>query len=221
MIGRDSTPLAAIARDGAVARFALTATELRRCAELPTRRRRSDYRAGRLAAKRAAGGLLGGLPRRRIEVITGRDGPPTVGLLDGEGIRRPAEVELSISHRDGRAVAAVAPPGVRIGVDLELAASVPRRMARHFLTDVEAKTLEDVAGWSDPTVLWAFKEASWKALGLGRSVPFKALSLCWDRDGVLRGVRIYDDVFLPVHYRLGTPWPGYHVAVVWMSGGSA
>lgn len=204
------------AKDGAAARLALTRGEADRCARLPTAPRRSDFRAGRLAAKRAASGLLVACPKTRIEVSSRTDGTPSLTRLDARGDGRRIEVELSISHRDARGVAVVAPAGVRVGVDLERIGSVPMAMVRYFLTPTEQRMTTSV----DPTILWSLKEAAWKALGLGRSVPFRSVELCADDAGRLLGVRVHGS-FVPMHTRLSRPWPEFHMTTVWMTGGVA
>jgi len=215
-----TAPTTGTATDGAAARLALTRYEAATCARLPSSDRQRDFRAGRLAARRAVMGFVGRGPSRSMEVRSGVDGFPSLSLLDPSGRWRTTSVELSISHRDGRAVAAIARAGVRVGVDLERVGAVPRRLAGHFLTPQEL----DLAGAGDPTVLWSLKEAAWKALALGRSLPLKALELCCDDAGGLRGglrgVRVRG-VFVPMHSRMSTPWPGYHMAMVWTTGGVA
>lgn len=202
----------AMARDGAVARAALSSGERETCARLVGARRRRDYRAGRLAGKRAAARALGGRPGPGIEVISTSDGSPRLVMVDARGRRQPADARISISHRDGCAVAAVAPEGTRVGVDLERMGSLDRTAARYFLTEAERA--------SDVTALWSLKEAAWKALGLGRSVPFKELEL---RTGGVAGVRAVrlGGVSIPVSASLTSPWRGYLLATVWIAGGRA
>lgn len=204
------------AMDGTAARFSLTSREAARCARLPTARGKSDFRAGRLAAKRAASIVLDRFPARRIEVSSQADGAPRLTVLDGRGTRRIVESELSISHRDGHAVAVVAPRGVRVGVDLERSGSVPIATVRYFLTPAE----RTMAASMEPTVLWSLKEAAWKALGLGRSAPFTSVELRPGSTGRLLGVCV-DEVFVPMHTWLSRPWPGFHMATVWTTGGRA
>lgn len=204
------------AKDGAAARFSLTSREAARCARLPTARGRSDFRAGRLAAKRAASIALDRFPSRRIEVSSRADGAPTLTALDGRGTGRFVESELSISHRDGHAVAVVAPRGVRVGVDLERNGAVPIATLRYFLTPAEQAMAVSI----EPTILWSLKEAAWKALGLGRSAPFTSVELRPGSTGRLVGVCV-DDVFVPMHTRLSRPWPGFHMATAWTTGGLA
>lgn len=206
----------AIAKDGDEARLALTTQEAEQCARLEGSGPRSDFRAGRLAAKRAACGIGTAHSHRRIQISSLADGAPRLSVLDRHGAERPLDARVSISHRDGLAVAVVAPAGVRVGVDLERSGSVPLQAIRYFLTPAEQR----MAVYVDPTVLWSLKEAAWKALGLGPSVPFHAMALCTDGPGQLLGVTV-QDVFVPMHTRMSRPFPGFHAAAIWINGGVA
>jgi phosphopantetheinyl transferase (holo-ACP synthase) len=206
----------AIAKDGDEARLALTTQEAEQCARLAGRRPRSDYRAGRLAAKRAVCGSGSAHPHRRIQISSLADEAPRLSVLDRHGRERSLDARVSISHRDGLAVAMVAPPGVRVGVDLERSGSVPLQAIRHFLTPAE----RGMVMYVDPAVLWSLKEAAWKALGLGPSVPLHAMELRTDGPGQLLGVTVRD-VFVPMHTRMSRPFPGFHAAAIWMTGGVA
>ena len=206
----------ATAMDGDEARRALTAKEAEQCALLDGTTPRSDYRAGRLAAKRAARGLRAVPAHHRIQISSSTDGAPRLSLLDDQGSERPLNAQLSISHRRGFAMSLVAPAGVRVGVDLEQSGSIPLHAVRDLLTPAE----REMAMRVDPAVLWSLKQAAWKALGLGRSVAFRALELCTDGPGRLLGIRV-DDVFLPMHTRMTRPFPGFHAAAIWMMGGVA
>lgn len=212
----DAVPITATATDGPAAQQSLTTNERGRCDGLANTCRQRDFRAGRLAAKRAAWEILGARPKLRMEVRSETDARPVLTLLDAQGIERDAGIELSISHRDGRAVAAIAPAGLRVGVDLELVGSVPGRFARYFLTPAEQRCAPN----DDMTVLWSLKEAVWKALGLGRSVAFKELELWWDSLGAFTGAHVLG-VFVPMHAELTFPWPEYHVVTVWTVGAVA
>jgi len=101
----------ALALDGPLAAACLTAAERRACAALPGAVRRRDWRAGRLAAKRAVRAAR--LPAARLTV--------------------------SISHVAGRAAAVAAPAPSRVGIDLERAGAVRPAQARYFLTRAERR----------------------------------------------------------------------------------
>ena len=86
----------------------------RRSRALRIEKRRADWRLGRYTAKSAVGALLGVDPGR-VEIVAAPGGAP-VAYLDG--VR--ADVELSLSHRAGRALAVIASRGAALGCDLEL-----------------------------------------------------------------------------------------------------
>jgi 4'-phosphopantetheinyl transferase EntD len=163
----------------------------------------ADHRASRLAARRAIRALVG--PRASI-VIRRRPGRPPLAEAGGE---RP--VSLSLSHRDGLAVAIAAPADSRVGVDLERLDAVAPEHVRYFLTARERWT----AGVLPHAALWALKEAAWKALALGDDVPLAALELGVDRRGAVRGVWLRGK-YHPAVALLSAPWPGYVVAIVWI-----
>lgn len=139
-------------------------------------RRRLEFLAGRLAARRAlrAVGLdCGEIPRRgRLPVF-------------------PPGRAASISHSAGIAVAVAAAPGrdLPVGCDLELR-PLPREAARLVLCEDEESLLADTrlqpgaGAVRSVTALFSAKEAAWKALtvvtGEGRKGP----------EGSLRGLRV-------------------------------
>ncbi|MDX1647156.1 MAG: hypothetical protein R3304_08420 [Longimicrobiales bacterium] len=181
----DSTLTIATATDGAAARAILTREEAEICTGLAHEALRSDYRAARLAERRAAEEL-------------GRD------------------AVLSSAPRGGHAVAVASPAGARVGVALERSGSLHVAMVRSHLTRFEQRLAEGI----DPTILWSVKQASWKALGLGPSLPVAELELAPDVDGKLVGIYIGDAV-LPVHVRMSQPWPGFIMTAVWLHGAMA
>lgn len=187
----------------------LTRAERSQCAALPGAAQRADYRAGRLAAKRAAAGPVGTAALRRVAVRRRPGGAPGVWVQDAGGGWRAADVALSLGHRDGRAIAAAATAaGCRVGVDVERAAAVPAGWLRYFATAAER-----AGGPATGAALWALKEAAWKALSLGADVPFAALALEFDGAGelaavVLRGRRH------PARAALLRPWRRHLAAVV-------
>jgi 4'-phosphopantetheinyl transferase EntD len=177
---------------------AATAEEL----GLPTRSTvDADHRASRLAARRAIRALVG--PHAGVAVERRPGKPPLVRLGD----RQP--VVLSVAHRDGLAVAIAAHSGCRIGIDLERVDAVAPDHARYFLTARERRTASVVSH----AVLWAIKEAAWKALALGDDVPLAALELDIDERGTLRGVCLRGERRAAT-VTLMSPWPGYLMAAV-------
>src|ERR1700739_658574 len=81
-------------------------------------KRRTDWRLGRWTAKHSVSACLnvstdiGALAD--TEILSAPSGAPEVFLRD-----RPADVAISLSHRDGTALCAVAPAGTSFGCDLE------------------------------------------------------------------------------------------------------
>jgi 4'-phosphopantetheinyl transferase EntD len=181
-----------------------TAAEL----EAPTRSSvDADHRASRLAARRAIRALVGSSTRIAVQRRPGR---PPLARVDGR-----ESIALSLAHRDGLAVAIAARAGSRVGVDLERLDAVPPEHARYFLTTRERRWATQYPG----AVLWAIKEATWKALALGDDVPLAALELDLDAGGKLRGVRLRGE-WRNAAATLTSPWPGYLMAAVWVPEGS-
>jgi 4'-phosphopantetheinyl transferase len=118
-------------------------------------KRREDWRLGRWTAKAVVAALLG-VDIARIEVLAAADGAPEAWL---DGARAP--VSLSLSHRAGLALAAVAHAPAIVGCDLERLE--PRSPA--FVRDWLAPAEQLLAG-SDavvaPNLMWTAKEAAAK-----------------------------------------------------------
>jgi 4'-phosphopantetheinyl transferase EntD len=160
----------------------------------------ADHRASRLAARRAIRALVGGPVAISVERRPG--GPPLARAGD-------ASVTLSLAHRDGLAVAIAAPAGSRVGIDLERLDDVPPEHVRYFLTARERRLADLLPG----AVLWAMKEAAWKALALTDDVPLTALELNVDGRAMLRGVWLRGEARRAAA-ALMSPWPAYVGAAV-------
>jgi 4'-phosphopantetheinyl transferase EntD len=195
----------------------LTRAERRECASLSGRAGRADYRAARLAAKRAlvrlagdgrgAGGDdLGAL--RRVSARRRPGAPPAARARAPGGRWRAEAVTLSLAHRDGRAAATAAPAGTPVGVDVERAGAVPAAYVRYF-----ASAEERERGPGDAAELWALKEAAWKALALGPAVPLRALAVEFTARGDVAALRV-DGRRVPARATLLRPWHGHVVAVL-------
>jgi 4'-phosphopantetheinyl transferase len=147
----------------------LSADELLQLGRLRFEKRRADWVLGRWTAKLAVSSYLH-IPRRaallrEIEVRPEPSGAPEVWIGS-----RPAPVTISLSHRGGAALCAVAMRGVELGCDLELAE--PRSPA--FLSDwftEEERSFVEQAPAPERTrllaLLWSAKESVLKALRLG------------------------------------------------------
>lgn len=199
----------AVATDGAEAEALLTARERRLCQDLPARRR-SDFRAGRLALKRAAS-CLGRTDEAELSVGSAQGGPPSVALRQAKGPRRTG-LSVSLAHCDGRAVAAACWAPARIGVDVERHKRIDDSKVRLFLGPDERAEVRAEVPELDATTLWTLKEASWKAMMIPRSIPFHALELIFC-DGALAELRYGGRRWL-ARSLSDRPWLGYVVSVV-------
>lgn len=204
--------------DDTAALLSLTTAEQRECMSLATARQRADYQAGRLAAKRAVAWSDSALlpapvaneveTLRRISVRRRFGAPPRVRIQAREGQWACSLDVLSLAHCDGRAVAAVAPAGERLGVDVERIGSIQHAYIQYFATATEREL-----GPRDAASLWALKEAAWKALQLGTTVAFSALELEFSADRELTGVTLCGNR-LDGRATLLEPWPEHVVAIV-------
>jgi len=130
----------------------LSARERAVLARLRIAKRRDDWRLGRWTAKAAVAAWLG-VPAARIEILAAADGAPEA-FLDG----RPAPVSVSLSHREGRALAVVADAPAVVGCDLELIEPRSGAFVREWLPDADATALTPLAA----NLLWTAKEAAAK-----------------------------------------------------------
>lgn len=165
----------------------------------------AEHAASRIAAHRAIRALVG--DRGTIEVRRRIGRAPLAHVIDGSVPRR--RVALSLSHRDGRAaaVASVAATG-QVGIDLENVETIDPARERFFLTERERESVGSLTA----AVLWAMKEAAWKALELDSSVGFHELELEIDANGTVRGVWCCG-IRRAAAVSLTSPWPGYVLAV--------
>jgi 4'-phosphopantetheinyl transferase len=137
----------------------LGARERRALEALRVEKRRADWRLGRWTAKAAVGAWLA-LPALRIEIVAGDDGAPEA-WLDGER----APVSVSLSHRGGRALAAVTSAPAVVGCDLELVEPRSGAFVREWLAPAEQRL---VAAFDGPerdriaNLVWTSKEAAAK-----------------------------------------------------------
>ena len=144
-----------------------SAAELTELEALPERRRR-DRLSGRLAAKRALAAHFAAeygwdAQPRDLEIGNDADGRPVLRLPKGAPAPAPS---FSIAHCAEGGAAAVAAPGRRVGVDLELVVARPAEVIEFVAAPGESHG----APPSDPEAqarLWTGKEAGLKLLGLG------------------------------------------------------
>src|SRR6185436_11614534 len=111
----------------------------------------------RWTAKAAVGARLGAEPTR-IEILAAADGAPEAWL---DGARAP--VSVSLSHRAGRALAAVAAAPAVVGCDLELVEPRSPAFLREWLTPREQALVAQQAGAGRDrlaNLLWSAREAA-------------------------------------------------------------
>ncbi len=180
----------------------LTAGERAAFDAFPLERRRRDWLAGRLAAKRAlratCRGRGGTVPAyTAIEIRNDADGAPGFAIdgspeLDGR-------LDISIAHSDGAAVAAVADrlASGPVGVDVEVTKPLSIGLVRRVLRSAE---IDRLGGSStiDPTPLemWTAKEAAMKA-ARHLCEALRDVELSWTRARTMRARIVRDG--LPAH----------------------
>jgi 4'-phosphopantetheinyl transferase len=138
--------------------------------------RRSDWRLGRWAAKKALAAWLGRpIPPDRIAIHPAPDGAPEI-LLDGE----PAPVALSFSHRAGRALCMLAPEGTVLGCDLELIEPRSKAFIQDYFTAHEQARVAASPETDRPllaNLLWSAKESALKALRTGLRMDTRSVEV--------------------------------------------
>ena len=185
---------------------------------------RRDWLASRLAAKRAAAGLLRGsiVAERDIDIVRdardGRAGTHVVarrvaGHTKTRRLSLPLSLSISLAHTNGHAVAAATHHPARVGVDLERDGRIEPGHADYFLAPRERRQLP----WMSLTALWALKESAWKALGCGDTTPFGELELLFDGGGSVVAVRL-GTMVLAASAELRRPWPGWIAAILVLNG---
>jgi 4'-phosphopantetheinyl transferase len=166
-----------IEADMAVGNDWLSAAELARLDRIRFPKRRDDWRLGRWIAKRAVAAYLGarsdcwGLAE--IELRPDSSGAPQVFC---GGWRAP--VSFSLSHRAGRAVCALAEPGVALGCDLELIEPRSAAFASDYFTDEEQTRVARAPAEERNrllNLLWSGKESALKALRVGLRMDTRCL----------------------------------------------
>ena len=128
--------------------------------------RRDDWRLGRWTAKHAIAAWMGtAVPPASIGIVPRGpdDGFPLI-----EGIANPPRI--SLSHRSGWALVAVAPPDRALGCDIELVEPRPSVFVDDWFTAAEREAVR--SGSAEHldlavTTVWAAKECALKALAMG------------------------------------------------------
>jgi phosphopantetheinyl transferase (holo-ACP synthase) len=134
----------------------------------PVERRRVDWLAGRVAAKRAVRRAFrdhGEPPPtfRAIDVWNDPTGAPRFSVRNGSQLAAP--LCLSIAHTHGAGLAAVTDPSTTgtVGVDIEPTVPVSMRLVSRVLSPAERSRVSSNAVAPSALALWTAKEAAMKA----------------------------------------------------------
>jgi len=143
-------------------------------------KRRSDWRLGRWTAKCAVAAYLK-LPTAPallgdIEIRALPSGAPQIIIISD----RAAPAAISISHRDGIGMCAVAAPATAIGCDLEIAEAHSAAFMCDYFTEEEEMEIAEAPASRRPllvAVLWSAKESALKVLCRGLRLDTRAVSV--------------------------------------------
>ena len=187
----------------------LDADERHRAARLSDERARARFVARRGLVREVLAAVVGTAPAR-LAFAAGPHGKPRL-------VAPAADVGFNVSHRDGRALLAVA-RGQELGVDLERARPLPEavEVAHRFFSAEEAARLAALPVLERERAffgLWTRKEAVGKHAGDGVGHDFAAFTLPPD-DVAARGAVVRDGAGHPVWVgSLPPPCPGFLAAL--------
>ncbi len=141
--------------------------------------RLAAWKAGRWAAKRAVAECTGRGPAR-VEILPAADGAPEAWV----GNER-VPVSVSLSHRDGVAVAVATPGAYDAGCDVELVEPRCAGFASDWFTTRECAAVEHAAPRARDELIaltWSAKESVLKALRTGLRVDTRRVevSFAWE-----------------------------------------
>ena len=147
----------------------LSASEAVRLNSMRIAKRRADWRLGRWTAKHAVAVYLNAPAHpqalREIEIRPAPSGAPEVVFAN-----KPAAVTISLSHRAGTAVCAVALSGTALGCDLEVIEPRDDTFVTDYFTTEEQTLVAQASAPDRPRLLalvWSGKESALKALRAG------------------------------------------------------
>jgi 4'-phosphopantetheinyl transferase len=162
----------------------LSANEMLCLSGMRVAKRRNDWRLGRWTAKLALTECLclsdGINALANIEIRPAASGAPEAFLFD-----KRAAVTISLSHRAGAAVCAVALSSVSLGCDLELVEPREPGFVSDYFTVNEQSQFDRTSAQQQPllvTLFWSAKESALKALRVGLRVDTRCLEVCLEDD---------------------------------------
>ena len=160
----------------------LSPKELVRLAGLRFPKRLADWRLGRWTAKRAIAAYLRASQDRAlsaIEIRSAASGAPEIFLAD-----KPADVSISISHRQGIAMCAVGPASSALGCDLEMIEPRSDAFVCDYFTHEEQAAIDNIATEEDRqraiALVWSAKESTLKAMTVGLRVDTRSVSVTYE-----------------------------------------
>ena len=150
----------------------LSPYERDRAAAMKVPWRREDFLLGRWAAKRLLSAALDCAPGPALEVRAAPSGRPEA-FLDGQPLR----LSLSLSHREGLALAAIDDSGSPLGADLEAVEPRSDAFVCDYFTRREIAAV--AAGERDllANLIWSAKESALKALGVGLTLDTRSVEI--------------------------------------------
>src|SRR5579871_3530236 len=146
----------------------LGAREIQTLNKLHVPKRRADWRLGRWTAKLGLCGYLNIAPAReiaRVQILAAESGAPQGYIGDN-----PAKAAISLSHRDGRAICAVAPADAALGCDLEKIEPRSEVFVADYFTANEQSLIARASSIERTKLvaaMWSAKESVLKALRVG------------------------------------------------------
>jgi 4'-phosphopantetheinyl transferase len=153
----------------------LGAREAVRLSGMRFAKRRADWRLGRWTAKHAVAAYLNLPSLAGMEILPAPSGAPEVFLGNDR-----APVTISISHREGVAVCAVAGPYVALGCDLEIVEPRSEAFAIDYFTAAEQALVAEARESDRPRImalLWSGKESVLKAMRVGLRLDTRSVSI--------------------------------------------
>ena len=145
----------------------LSPRELVRLGELRFAKRIADWRLGRWTVKQA---LITCFQLPKLDLSDVEIRPATSGAPELYIANRPAPLTVSLSHRCGQAVCALAVSRLALGCDLELIEARSDSFVTDYFTDQEQEFIggmESTDRNQCVTLMWSAKESALKALRSG------------------------------------------------------
>ncbi len=163
--------------------------ERRSAAEMRFAKRLEDFRLGRFAAKSALSRVLGGAATpaafAALDIDNDDDGVPHLVAAPG-----PGGASVSISHRDGAALAAASVPPLRLGCDLEVVEPRSDAFVADYFAPAEREQLAAAPArrrHRETALVWSAKESALKVLGSGLRRDTRDVVVRWSSAAPPRG----------------------------------